>query len=300
MVVTVITQQNLYTPVCYLEESTAEGTIETSGTMVYIGPTVRFGVTHGQAKIISPGAGLEDVREAKYSGSQVSNTTIVYKVTDTNMLSYLVDAQDGSGTCEKSISLAATLKHYGSTKYWLAQFARPGFALFSSGRDLEIIGLGSFNHKFDLPLLDAWSSKPTLASDPGKTTNPSWTFASGGDNPVTWDGDDLDCENIRVMVDRAPVVRTSAGGTDLAVNICTARRVRYRMEIGNDANARKIIADYVASTAKELIWTLKTGSCVFTLADCILDPIPEEYLTAEEDPEVTLSLSGEAVSVTRS
>ena len=297
IVVTILTQNDLTSPIGWLEE-TVEGTINTSGTMAFFGPCIRFAPTHGRAKVISPHAGNEDVRETKYAGAQVANTTVVFKVVGTNMIKYFSDLEDGAGTCENSSSMAASINVHGTTKYWLAEFCRPAFGLVSSGRDLEIIGLVTMNHKFDLPLGAAWTSKPTLATDPGSSTSPSWRFSDGGDNPVTWDGDDMDCENIKVMFDRIPITRNSAGGTDLAVNKCGGRRIRFRMDLGNDTNAQNLLSDYQTGTPKDLVWTLDTGVAVITLANCILDPIAEEFLTAEEDPEVTLTLSGEATTAT--
>lgn len=299
----VITQKDLIKGVSWLPETTTAGTIETSGTMNWFGPIVRFSPTHGRSKLESPGAGLEDLRSISYPGGKIGSTTIAFKVINTGMIYYLTRRNEGAGTTSYPISLAAEINVHGTTKYWLAEFARPGFGLLSSGRDQEIIALGTFAHKYDRPLNASWTSKPTMATDPGETSYPVWKFSDGGTNPVLWDSDGLDCEAIRIMVDKQPLIRTSAGGDTLRINKCNARRIRWRMTVGNDSYAQNLIDDHANGNVKDIVWTLQkaygsgtanTKVVELTLTDCGVDPIPEEFLTAEENSEVLLNLSGTA------
>ena len=299
----VITQEDLIRgTVNYLAESTTEGTIETSGTMLTVGPVVRFSQTHGRSKLVSTHAGTENLRIVKYPGGQIGATTIVFKLIDTGFIKYITSSQDGTtATTTYSVSLAADISVHGTTKYWLAEFARPGFGLISSGRDQEVIGLGTFSHKFDRPLGTTWTSKPTLSNLGSETDYPTWEFSDGGDNPVTWDGDGLDCEAIRIMVDKMPLVRTSAGASTLKINKCTGKRVRFRLTIGNDSYAQNLIDDHANGNTKTMIWTVNLNQnpvAELRLDNCGLDPIPEEFLSSEENPEVQLNLSGEATNLT--
>jgi len=303
--VTVLTQKSLTTPLGYIEQ-TSDDAIPTSGTMSFPGPIYGLNVSLVRNKIVIPQAGDdEDIREAKYAEQKMGALQINHGVIDTTLLDYYLNKASGAGTVAKALSWAATINELGSTKYFLMEYCKPATAVLSSGKGLAIAATAAFAGRYPTGtgnsyLLSAWTSKPTLASDPGKATKPVWIFSGGGTNPVTWDGDNVGVNAISLSYNRLLYTDFSANNGDITINECMGRRFRWGMNIDYDTTGRDLIEDLTSGTVKELVWTVKSGTYTLTLTDCGLDPIDLSWLPPSANPKIDVDISGKCVSIASS
>jgi hypothetical protein len=290
MTTTIVTTDDLLDPVGYLEETT-EDTYK-AGSLLFPGPLQDFTFLAGRARKIIDDVNNDDIREI-IEGARVGVTDMTLGLVDTTFLKYLTELPVGTGTINKSICMAARVKVAAGTVYYEATMARPATGWIAGGQNQDTMFNMTLRHNFNMPTT---LTGGTMATDPGKTSKPSWKWSDGGGTPVLWGAQDVDILGLRVDFNRHLISRPASGGSILAINRSGGRTVSFQALCG--WKDQTLYDDLVGTDYNDLVWTLKTGSGTLTLSNCkITAPIGLNFRPPRQTGyEVQQAIIGSALS----
>lgn len=274
----------------YVEETTYN-TFPTNPAMSFAFQTAVIKVMRDESVKAFRRLGSEDPFKF-LAGKEICKLTCDGAIANDTFLKYTANANVGTGTVNVSLSLGFSYTLNGTTNFRKISGARITECRLSGDTSTPELKLS-----FDLEA--ASISTPTSSDYIGAGSHATadstapFTFATGGSNPVTWNGSATDISAFNCSWKHGMATKFILG----------SRTAQYQLPLNRDASfdfkapleATTLEADMAASTARTLIWTI-TGGTTLTWTNAVLFKLSDETYDINAGDTIDSAFAGQSLT----
>lgn len=231
-------------------------------------------------------------------GPQTYESSVKLWLNSATYLDYAVEAVNWAtpaGTIAQTLTHLYSIYLAGTENYLLfkGSRARSASITLAVGRPVEAT-IDWVHTAITAPAAAHGLTTPTFA--PAPTDTAIWTWASGGTNPVSWNGAGIKAQNVTININRNTEVEHTLGNPDPYASLPHQRGISGTMAcIWTDTTME---ADFRAATPRTLGIVLKTGVATLTLTNTTITGYKRTDLAAGSTDMIKEEIDFRATGIT--